>query len=292
MAMTANPSLQQGNDQAKRKRRTGTIILWIIMVIFGIMQFFPMLWVVNFSLTKDSDVFTSGILMWPDPPQWENYALAWKNGNIPRFTLNSILVVGATIAITVVLSLTLGYAFTRMRWKLSGPVMAFILLGMMIPIHTTLLPNYLIFKEVGILDTPLALIIPYAAFSIPLGVFIMSGFMRSIPAALEEAAVMDGCGVLRIIFQIVLPITKPALVTIVVMTFINNWNEFIMAATFLSSNTWKTLPFSVCEFASQYVSRYAVQFAVMVLSALPSLIVYAFLNEQITKGVTFGAVKG
>lgn len=280
------------NQQAQRNKKIRNSILWVIMIVFGVLQFFPLLWVVNFSLTKDNDLFASGILKLPDPPQWQNYAMAWVNGNIFRYTLNSLLVVSVTIFITVVLSLTLGYAFTRMRWRFSGAVMTFILLGMMIPIHTTLLPNFLIYKQAGILDTPLSLIIPYSAFSIPLGVFIMSGFMHSIPAALEEAAVMDGCGVFRIIFQIVFPITKSALVTIIVMTFINNWNEFIMAATYLTSNTWKTLPFSVYEFAGQYVSRYAVQFAVMVLSALPALVVYACLNEQIAKGVTFGAVKG
>ena len=279
------------NSRAKIAKRIGRTVLWIIMVAFGILQFFPMLWVVNFSLVKDSQVFASGILTLPDPPQFENYALAWTNGNIFAFSMNSIFVVGTTIFITLYLSMTLGYAFTRMRWKWSGAVFSFVLLGMMIPIHTTLLPNFLIYRDAGILDTPAALIIPYSAFSIPLGVFIMSSFMRSVPLAIEESAVMDGCGIFRIIFQIVLPITKPALVTVAVMTFINNWNEFIMAATFLSSGKWKTLPFSVYEFAGQYVSRYAVQFAVMVLSALPALLVYGLLNEQITKGVTMGAVK-
>lgn len=280
------------NERARRRKRLGKAALWLIVIAFGILQFFPLLWVVNFSLTKDSDVFASDILKFPAPPQWENYSLAWVNGSILKYTMNSLLIVGVSIVITALLSLTMGYAFTRMRWKAAGAFLTFVLLGMMIPIHTTLLPNFLIYRQMHILDTPLTLIIPYAAFSMPLGVFIMTGFMRSIPLALEEAAVIDGCGVFRIIFRIVMPITKAALSTIVVMTFINNWNEFIMAATYLSSPKWKTLPFSVYEFASQYVSRYAVQFAVMVLSALPALIVYALLNEQITKGVTFGAVKG
>lgn len=280
------------NKNAKQKKVTIKIIMWAIMSLFAVLQFFPLIWVTNFSLTKDSDVFTSGILKVPDPPQWQNYSLAWVNGNILKYSINSILIVGITILIVTVLSLTLGYAFTRMRWKSANAWLTFILIGMMIPIHTTLLPNFLIFRQFNILDTPFALIIPYVAFSMPLGVFIMTGFMRSIPKELEEAAVMDGCGVVRIIFQIILPVTKSAMVTIIVMTFINNWNEFIMGATFLSSVVWKTLPFAVYEFSSQYVSRYSVQFAVMVLSALPSLIVYICLNEQIAKGVTFGAVKG
>lgn len=283
---------QKTNRAALAAKRRTNVLLWIVMLIFGALQFFPLLWVADFSLVKDSEVFASGILTLPNPPQWENYRLAWVNGNILRYSLNSLLVVGITIALTVLLSLMLGYSFVRMRWKGAKWVLSFVLLGMMIPIHTTLLPNFLIFKTFHILDTPLALIIPYAAVSVPFGVFVMTGFLRDVPRALEEAAVMDGAGIFRIVFQIVAPITKPAIVTVIVLTFINNWNEFIVAATYLSSELWKTLPFSVYEFAGQYTSRYAVQFAVMVLSALPALLVYMCLNEQITKGITFGAVKG
>ncbi|MDO5407878.1 MAG: carbohydrate ABC transporter permease [Eubacteriales bacterium] len=279
------------NAAEKRKKKFGRLILWTILIIFAGLQFFPMVWIVDFSLAKDTQLFGSDILIWPESPQWQNYVMAWTNGHVLRYSLNSMFVVVCTIVITVFFSLTLGYAFTRMRWRHSKAVLSFVLLGMMIPIHTTLLPNFLIYQKLHLLDTPLALILPYSAFSIPLGVFIMTGFMESLPVSLEEAAVIDGCGVMRIIFQIAFPLTKSAVATIAVMTFINNWNEFIMASTFLSTPTWKTLPFSVYEFAGQYTSRYAVQFAVMVLASIPALVVYALLNEQITKGVTFGAVK-
>lgn len=279
------------NEQERRKKKLGRVFLWLVLIIFSAFQFFPMIWVTDFSLAKDTQLFGSEILVWPDEPQWSNYVMAWTNGHVLQYALNSLFVVVCTIVITVFFSLTLGYAFTRMRWKHAGTVLSLVLLGMMIPIHTTLLPNFLIYKRLHMLDTPWALILPYSAFSIPLGVFIMTGFMRSLPAALEEAAIIDGCGVLRIVFQIAFPLTKSASATIAVMTFINNWNEFIMASTFLSSPTWKTLPFSVYEFAGQYTSRYAVQFAVMVLASVPALLVYALLNEQITKGVMYGAVK-
>jgi raffinose/stachyose/melibiose transport system permease protein len=186
----------------------------------------------------------------------------------------------------------MGYALIRMEWKLRKIALTFILLGMMIPIHATLLPNFITFQKVGIKDSYLALIIPYVAFALPLAVFLMTGFLESIPKAIEESAVIDGCGIFRIIFSIILPLTKPAIVTIVIMTFLNTWNEFIMAATYLSSDKFRTLPFAVYNFAGQYASNYSVQFAVMTLVALPSLIIYIILNEHITKGVTVGALKG
>lgn len=137
-----------------------------------------------------------------------------------------------------------------------------------------------------------ALLIPYVAFSLPPGLFLMTSFMESIPVELEEAAVMDGCGIYRIIFQIITPMLKSSIATVAIMTFLNNWNEFMMASTYLSSDKWKTLPFSVLEFTGEYSSNYAVQFAVMALTAAPAVIVYIILNKHITKGVAMGAVKG
>lgn len=258
----------------------------------ALVQFFPLIWLLDFSLCRSSELYVSGFLKWPASPQFVNYVKAWVDGKIPQYFFNSILVTAATIAITIALSLMLGYAFTRMTWKGRGFFFTLIMLGLMIPIHATLLPNYLVFSRLKLSNSYLGLIIPYSAAAMPLGVFIMSGFLGSVPKSLEESAVLDGCGTWRIIFQIIMPVTMPAVVTITVMTFINCWNEFIMAATFISLERLKTLPFSVWNFSGQYRSNYAVQYAVMFLSSIPALIVYAFLSEQITKGVTSGAIKG
>lgn len=276
----------------KPKAEPFKIILYVILILAAVSSIFPLVWLVDFSLCKSGDLFGSNILKWPSPPQFQNYKTAWVDGKIPQFLFNSVFVNVITVVLTVVLSMMMGYALIRMEWKLRKAALTFILLGLMIPIHATLLPNYVTFNKVGIQDSYLALIIPYVAFALPLGVFLMTGFLESIPRAIEEAAVIDGCGIFRIIFTIIFPITKPAMVTIVIMTFINTWNEFIMAATYLSSNAFRTLPFAVYNFAGQYASNYSVQFAVMALVALPSLIIYILLNEHITKGVTVGALKG
>jgi raffinose/stachyose/melibiose transport system permease protein len=267
-------------------------ILWIVFLIVAFGQLFPLIWLANFSLIKSSDFFSSGILKWPSSPQWSNYLNAWVDGKFLKYLFNSVLVSAVTIVLTVFFSLSLGYAFTRMQWKLRGFFFTVILLGIMIPIHATLLPNFAIFKVMKITDSYLGLILPYTAVSVPLGTFILSGFLRSIPKEVEESAVMDGCSVYRIVFQIIMPLTMPALVTIAVTTFLNCWNEFIMASTFLSKDSLKTLPFSVMNFAGQYSSDYGSQFAVMVLTSIPAIIIFALFNEQITKGVTAGAVKG
>lgn len=146
-------------------------------------------------------------------------------------------------------------------------------MGLMIPIHATLLPNYKIYSTLHLTDTIWALLIPYVAFSLPQAIFLMTSFMESIPVELEEAAVMDGCGIYRILFQIITPMLKSSIATVSIMTFLNNWNEFMMASTYLSSPTWKTLPFSVLGFVGEHSSNYAVQFAVMALTAAPAVII-------------------
>lgn len=275
--------------------KSGTVkktALWVFFILFAFTQLFPLIWMVDFSFLTSGDFYSSSILKWPTDPQWQNYLNAWVDGKFMKYLLNSIIISGITILVTVFLSLSLAYAFTRMQWRLRGLFFTIILLGIMIPIHATLLPNFAIFKQLGLTDSYLGLILPYAAVNVPLGTFILSGFLRSIPTAIEESAVMDGCGIYRIVFQIIAPLTMPALVTIAVTTFLNCWNEFIMASTFLSTDRFKTLPFSVMNFAGQYSSDYGAQFAVMVLTSVPAILIYAIFNEQITKGVTAGAVKG
>jgi raffinose/stachyose/melibiose transport system permease protein len=268
------------------------IALWLFFLVVAALQLFPLIWMIDFSFASSTEFYSSNILTWPETFQWQNYVNAWVDGKFLRYFFNSALVTSTTIVLTILLSLTLAYAFTRMTWKLRSFFFAIILLGIMIPIHATLLPNFAIFKEIGLTDSYLGLILPYTAVSVPLATFILTGFMRSIPRAMEESAVMDGCSIYRTVFQIIAPLTKPALVTVIVMTFLNCWNEFIMASTFLSKDALKTLPFSVMNFAGQYSSDYGSQFAVMVLTSIPAIIIYAIFNEQITKGVTAGAVKG
>ena len=267
-------------------------LLWIVLSIVAVIQIFPLIWLVDFSLASSTEMFTKGLLIIPEKIQWKNYAIAFTEGHFLHYLKNSILINGLAVILVIIISIMAAYACRRMRWKLSGLVKTILLLGMMIPIHATLLPNYKIYNAIGLTDTIWAVLIPYVAFSLPQGLFLMTGFIESIPWELEEAAVMDGCGIYRIVFQIITPMLKPSIATVAIMTFLNNWNEFMMASTYLSTPTWKTLPFSVLEFTGQYSSNYAVQFAVMALTAAPAVIVYICLNKHITKGVAMGAVKG
>lgn len=268
------------------------IMLWAILIVVAVIQLFPLIWLVDFSLGSSTEMFTKGLLIIPEKIRWDNYVKAFVDGNFLHYLKNSVLINTLAVVLVIIISIMAAYACQRMHWKLNNLVKTILLLGMMIPIHATLLPNYKIYNSIHMTDTIWALLIPYVAFSLPQGLFLMTGFIEAIPVELEEAAVMDGCGIYRILVQIITPLLKPSIATVAIMTFLNNWNEFMMASTYLSSPTWKTLPFSVLEFTGEYSSNYAVQFAVMALTAAPAVIVYIILNKHITKGVAMGAVKG
>ncbi len=279
-------------EKKRKKKKISKIFLWLILIVVAVIQIFPLIWLLDFSLASSTEMFTTGILVIPKKIQWGNYVKAFVDGHFLLYLKNSVLINGLAVILVVLVSLMAGFACLRMKWKLNMFVKTLLLMGMMIPIHATLLPNYKIYNELGLTDTIWALLIPYVAFSLPQGLFLMTSFMESIPQELEEAAAIDGCGVYRILFQVVLPLMKSSIATVSIMTFLNNWNEFMMASTYLSSPKWKTLPFSLLEFTGQYSSNYAVQFAVMSLTAAPAVIVYIILNKHITKGVAMGSVKG
>lgn len=273
-------------------RIVGKILLWIVLLAVAVVQIFPLIWLVNFSLASNNEMFTKGLLVIPEKIRFDNYVTAFVDGHFLLYFKNSLLINTLAVLIVLIFSVMMSFAIVRMKWKLSGAVKMLILMGMMIPIHATLLPNYVIYDKLRITDTMWALLLPYVAFSLPQGLFLTSSFMESIPKEIEEAAMIDGCGIYRMLAVIITPMLKSSLMTVAIMTFLNNWNEFMMASTYLNSPTWRTLPFSVLEFTGMYASNYSVQFAVMALTAAPAVIIYIILNKQITKGVAMGAVKG
>lgn len=270
----------------------GKIILLLVLLLLAVIQIFPLIWLLNFSFASSNELFTKGLLIIPERIRWDNYATAFVDGHFLHYLRNSLLINTLAVVLVLVISVMASYACTRMKWKLSPLVRNILLLGMMIPIHATLLPNYVIYDTIRINDSLWSLLIPYVAFSLPQGVFLTSGFMESIPREMEEAAIIDGCGVYRMLATIITPMLKTSLITVSIMTYLNNWNEFMMAYTFLSSPTWKTLPFAIQDLTGQYSSNYGAQFAVMALTAMPAIVIYIALNKHITKGVALGAVKG
>jgi raffinose/stachyose/melibiose transport system permease protein len=284
--MTRMPS------RTELSRTTGRTLLYAALILFAVLQLFPLIWVGSYSLQKSGDLFGPELLKLPLHPQWQNYVRAFRDGKVLRYGFNSLVVVSISTAVSTVLSFCMGYAITRMQWRLKAVALGAVTMGMVIPIHTTLLPNFLWFSKFGLVDTHLALIIPYVAFTLSFNTLVYMGHFKNLPKSMEEAALIDGASWPRVLWSVVAPMALPATMTVGVMTFLNNWNEFIMAYTYLSTDDLRTLPFSIIRFQGQYSSDYATQFACMVLVALPALLLYFVFSRRIMEGATAGAIKG
>jgi raffinose/stachyose/melibiose transport system permease protein len=273
-------------------RRALRALLCAGLVLIALLQLFPLLWVSCYSLLKSGDLFGKEFLKFPAHPVWHNYVRAWVDGKVPLYFFNSLVVVTISTACSTFFSFCMAYAITRMQWRLRAVALGAVTMGMVVPIHTTLLPNFIWFGYFHLIDTRLGLIIPYVAFTLSFNTLIYMGQFKRLPKSLEEAALMDGASWPRILWSIVAPLALPATMTVGVMTFLTNWNEFIMANTYLATDDLRTLPFSIIRFQGQYSSDYAVQFACMVLVAVPALLLYFIFSKRIMEGATAGAIKG
>jgi raffinose/stachyose/melibiose transport system permease protein len=209
-----------------------------------------------------------------------------------RYFFNSLLVTVVTILITLIASIMATYALTRLQWKGKKRMYAFFMLGLTIPIHAAIVPLYTTLSRLRMLNTYWALIIPYSAFSLSMGILICVGFMGDIPYDLDEAAFLDGCGVWGIFLRVIVPLMLPAVSTVGIYTFLQSWNELMFATVFISKDIYKTIPVGVQSLSGQYTTEWGPIGAALALATIPTLIVYVFLSKQIQDSFIAGAVKG
>ncbi|MBW4081842.1 carbohydrate ABC transporter permease [Paenibacillus sp. S150] len=254
---------------------------------------FPFLFVLFSSVKKDNNAIALNPFGIPEEFVFNNYVEAWVNAKISTYFFNSLYISVLSSVVSILLASMFAFAVTRMRqgkWNLI--LFSLVLIGMLIPNNALMLPIYTIVRKLQILNTHWALIIPYIANAIPFTIIILAAFMRSLPSEIEEAAVMDGLKAPGIFARIIVPLTVPAMVTVFIVNFLGNWNEFLLANYFLSNDELRTLPVGMVQFRDQYQMNYAQMSAGIVYSVLPVVIIYAILQEKIIEGVTAGSVKG
>lgn len=273
-----------------RKRKQ--VITYIGLILWMIVNLFPVYWMFTFSLKSNAEIFGSNVVGLPKDWLWSNYASALSTGNMGLYFLNSAIVAIATILITLVVALMATYALTRFIWKRRRTLNKFFMLGLTIPIHASIVPVYVTLSRLHLLNTYWALIIPYAAFSLSMAILVCTGFMNEIPRELDEAACIDGCGVWGIFFRIIVPLMKPAVATVGIYTFLQCWNELMFANIFISKSALRTLPVGVQALSGQYTTEWGPIGAALVLATFPTLIVYIFLSKKIQDSFIAGAIKG
>jgi len=274
------------------KRSVSSILMYVFLLLVAFVQLFPLYWMFTFSLKDNSELFGENPIGLPTKWLWSNYSNALMGGNVGHYFLNSVIVTGATILLTVIMSVMASYALTRMVFKIRRQMNSFFILGLTVPLHSALLPIFIMLRSLRMVNSYWALIIPYSAFAIPMAILIFSGFMSSLPRELEEAACIDGCSIYRIFFSIILPLMKPAIATVTIFTFLQAWNELMFAVVFISDVRFKTLTVGIQSLAGQYTTDWGPIGAGLMVATIPTLVIYAFMSKKVQDSLVVGAVKG
>jgi raffinose/stachyose/melibiose transport system permease protein len=265
----------------------------VALLSYLLVILFPFLFVLFSSVKKDNNAIALNPFGIPKEFVFNNYVEAWVNAKISTYFFNSLYISILASVVSILLASMFAFAVTRMRQgKWNTILFSLVLVGMLIPNNALMLPIYQIVRKLGILNTHWALIIPYIANAIPFTIIILAAFMRNLPREIEEAAVVDGLKAPGIFAKIIVPLTVPAMVTVFIVNFLGNWNEFLLANYFLSNDELRTLPVGMVQFRDQYQMNYAQMSAGIVFSVLPVVVIYAILQEKIIEGVTAGGVKG
>ena len=278
------------NNTRKKKAKISTKVIYVFLSILAVIYLLPLLWVIYVSLKDDKTLFVSPWAM-PEHLMIENYSFAWTAGRLGVATLNSAIVCGVTLILCLLVGSMAAFAIGRMRWKLSGAMMTYFLTGMMIPVHCILIPVFTRFSKMHLTNSLTGLILPYLTLSLPITIFIMTGFFQSLPNELFESACIDGCSIYRSFTHIALPLSRTGLFVTGLMTFVANWNELLLAMVFISDDGKKTLPVSLSKFVGPYNTNYSQMFAAIVIAIIPTIVVYCMFSNQIVDGLTAGAVK-
>jgi raffinose/stachyose/melibiose transport system permease protein len=241
---------------------------------------------------KTNPEITMSTFALPKTLHFENYVNAWKTANMGVYFINSIFVCVTSIVLTIMIGALAAFILAKFQFKAKKFIYSLFIIGMLIPMQAVLVPLFIQMRTLKLLDNPLSLILSYTAFGLPITIFILESFIKSFPDSIIEAGIMDGGEIRHIFLKMILPMSRPAIATVVILNFLNNWKEFSFALIFISTDSKKTLPLGLYNFIGAYSSNYAELMAAMMIASVPIIILYLILQEQIINGMTAGAVKG
>jgi raffinose/stachyose/melibiose transport system permease protein len=274
----------------KTKTKALDILRYIIFGILMLIILLPLLFIVFSSFKSNKEIFASPWSV-PHSMNLDAYKTLFTDYGIGRNILNSIIYAGVTCLVVMIISSMAAYAIQRMDWKFSKQCMNFFLLGIMVPMHALLVPLYICVSKLHVPST-LTLLLIYIASAIPTAIFILVGFLAAVPRELEEAAIVDGATVGKTFRKVILPVLKPSLATIGIITFLGVWNDLMMGLIFLNKEEDKTIQLFISQFKGDHFTNYSVLLSSIVIAIIPMVIIYLFLSEWLIKGMTQGAVKG
>lgn len=274
------------------KKNVIKIVFVILILVFLVIQIYPVIWLFIASV-KPTVELASEPFVFPKTVTFENFVNVLSDGKIGMYMWNSLKVTGLSLILIVVLSSTAGYALSKFRMRGKKQIYSFFTFGIMVPVQITLIPLFIFYSNVGILNTSMSLVLPQVGFALPLSVMMFVSFYEFVPNELIEAAIVDGCSPFRTFIQIVFPLARNTVITIASMYSILIWNDFIFANTFISETNAKTVAMGLKDYVGAFGNvDWGSTFAAIAISILPPLIIYFSLNKWVTAGMTMGATKG
>lgn len=270
-----------------------SVFLNVLMMVFSLSCIFPLVWMLYSSL-KEKRAFNADIIGLPKEPTLSNYQRILTNPDyhIGQSMWNSVRTTAISIFFIVLFGFIVGYILSRIHFRGNRLLYTIFLMGMLIPVHSLMVPIYVVFNKMGLVDKWFTLVIPYVAFGLPIAVFLVEGFIKGVPVELEEAAAIDGSSFTRTLFSIILPVAKPILVTVAIIQTFSCWNEFSFALVLIKSAKLQTVPLALTMFKGQFASDYPKIMSAMLVTMAPVVILYFAFSKQIIKGMVAGAVKG
>ena len=278
-------------QREKMKSRIAWSIAIFFAVIWAVITLGPFVFMVLNSFRDKKMMGRQGVLHFPDPWYFKNYPDVISNGFF-GFFFRSVLIVSISLILMLVIASFASYPLARMKFRLRGFLYAGIVAMMSVPMHVTLIPVYQMTNQMGLINNLFSLLGPYVAFALPMSVFILTGFMMTIPHEMEEAAVIDGCNKYNMFFRIILPLSKAGISTLAIYNVVGMWNEFAFANTFLNDIQVKTLPLALGAFKGEHAQDTPLILTVLTLSALPTIVLFIIFQDNLVKGMMAGAVKG
>jgi raffinose/stachyose/melibiose transport system permease protein len=267
------------------------IFKYLYLLIFVVISIGPLVWAFLSSFKTYAEINSSALSL-PSSFNLKNYADAFKYAPIQKYFLNSIVIVGCSVIVTVILVAMCAYVTARFRFRFKPVLILMISASLMLPAQAISQPLFAIFKELQLYDTKLGLIIVYSAMGIPMSFFVMTSYYQTISTALEESAYIEGASFIQTFWYVILPLAKPGLVTIAMLQFINTWNEFYFALMLTSGDTARTIPIALNYYMGTFANNYSALFAAVVLTVLPTIVLFVILQKQVMESLTAGAVKG
>ncbi len=268
-----------------------SLLIHAVLVIVSLLCIFPLWWAFSSSLKTQATVF-SDLALFPRNPQWHNYLEAWTKASFGMYFMNSLIYTAAVVFGVIFVSSLAAYAFSRFQFPGRDALFLLLISTMMIPIPGSFIALYVLLVKLNLVNTHLGYILPQVNGGMALGIFLLKTFFDDLPKELEESARIDGCGRIRTYWYVALPLAKPAIAVLAIFTILTVWNEYLLAMLVLSSKNLMPLQRGLMVFQGAHITQYPLLMAGIVITVLPVVVIYLFLQKYIIKGITSGAVKG